>query len=142
MPETPATDTHAEYVIMISFPIQRMHGRASMLHNMYIASLDYLHKCTSMTWLNNVDFYVDYLPEDVQKRPKHVGGLLHLIVYLCTSLCSSWNKHYNKIKRIVVIKPQAFLTFVLGDESKFQPPLPHKVKCIVATVYDQGEMPD
>jgi len=98
-----------------------MHGRAWVLHYTYIASLDYLHSCTSMPRLNNVDFFVDYLPENGQKRPKHVAGLLHLIVYLCISLCSCWNKHCNKITRIVVIKPQASLTFVLGDESNQVP---------------------
>jgi len=34
-----------------------------------------------MTWLTNVVFFfVDYLPENGRKRPKHVGGLLLLIV--------------------------------------------------------------
>jgi hypothetical protein len=34
-----ATDTHSEYVILIAFPLQWLHERASMLHYTYIACL-------------------------------------------------------------------------------------------------------
>jgi hypothetical protein len=30
----------------------------------------------------NVFFFVEYLPEDVRKRPKHVGGLPHLYHFI------------------------------------------------------------
>ena len=38
-------------------------------------------------------FTVEYLPEDGQKRLKHVGDLLYDCVLVYVILCGYWNKH-------------------------------------------------
>ena len=40
-----ATNTHSEYVMLIAFPLQWLHERASVLRYMYVARLVYYSLC-------------------------------------------------------------------------------------------------